>query len=224
MSLIKFQKDLELDLQKKIKLKVNNNRSTMLSVQWKSDCTEVSIHRFFEEAPQNIMDSLACYIKQEGRQAMSPRVRSFIDDNLRKLDCSSHLEKMYLNVQGRVHNLKVLFDRVNQEYFANALQLHLTWFSQKSSKNRSRLLFGLYYEPLKLIKINDFLDRKHVPSYLVEYVIYHETLHHLYPAYYNDSGKRSIHHKEFKEKERAFREYKRAQAWIEDNRDALFTY
>lgn len=222
MPLSKFQKELENDLKKSVKLRINNNRSTMLSVKWSPDCTEVSIHRLFENAPANVMDSLACYIRQKGKKTISWNIKSFIKDNLSKLDHTSHLKKMALEVEGNTYNLRSLLDSVNEEYFDSQLDLNITWYAQRKKKNRSQITFGLYHEPLKLIKINKFLDNPKIPKYFLRYVIYHEMLHNVCPPYYDEKGRHRIHNREFKALESKFTDYHMAQAWIEQNRDNLF--
>ena len=39
-----FQERLENSVGSKLRLKINDNRSTMLSVKWDPDCTKVSLH------------------------------------------------------------------------------------------------------------------------------------------------------------------------------------
>lgn len=221
MSLSRFQRELENDLKKSVKFTINDNRSTMLSVRWEPDCTKVSIHRFFEKAPKNVMDSLACYIRQE-EDVVSLNVKSFIEKNIHELNYTNHLHAMALNFQGKIYNLKALLSNINKEYFDNSLDLNITWYAQKKKKNQSQIIFGLYHCPLKLIKINQFLDSPKVPEYLVSYVIYHEMLHNVYPSYYDEAGKRRIHHKEFKKREAQYKYYEMAQEWIEKNREKLF--
>lgn len=221
MPLSDFQKRLENDLKKSVKLIINDNRSTMLSVKWEPDCTKVSIHRFFVNAPDNIMNSLACYIRQE-EKTISSSVRSFIEDNMRKLDYTHHLKKMKLDVIGKTYNLTHFLNEINREYFDNLIDLNITWFGRRKQTNRSQVTFGLYYEPLKLIKIHRLLDRPEVPDYMVSYVIYHEMLHYVCPSYFDERGKHCIHSKEFREKESQFKHYQMAQNWIDENRERLF--
>lgn len=221
MLLADFQKRLENDLKKSVKLVLNDNRSTMLSVKWEPNCTKISLHRFFVDAPDSVMRSLVSYIKQEDKR-ISPGVRSFMEDSLRKLDYSHRIAKTNLQVVGRTYNLKQLFDEVNKEYFGNAIDLNLTWFGRHTHKNRSQLTFGLYHEPLKLIKVHRLLDRPAVPKYFVSFVIYHEMLHHVCPSYFDEKGRHRIHSREFKRRETEFKEYDRAHSWLQQNRERLF--
>lgn len=221
MPLQEFQKKLENDLRKSVKLVINDNHSTLLSVKWGPKCTKISMHRFFLEAPSQVMEDVAFYIRKK-HQTMSPNVKSFIEENLRGLDYTHRLDKYRLIVQGLCYNLDALMRKINAEYFKNQVQLNITWFGKEVQHNRSRITFGLYHEPLKLIKINRLLDHQAVPEFFVSYVIYHEMLHHVCPSYCDANGKRQIHNPLFKMREKQFKHYEEAQDWVRENRDRLF--
>lgn len=221
MSLTTFQQQVENLSGIKLKLKINDNRSTMLSVRWEPDCTKVSLHRMFLQAPQNVMQSLACYIRQEDK-IISRDVKAFIEDGLKKLDYSHTLDKAKLYIQGDIYNLKDLYDELNDEYFKGELKLFITWFGNGIQRNKSRVTFGLYHDQLKLIKINRFLDNPIIPHYLISYVIFHEMLHHVCPSYIDEKGLHRIHSKEFKTKESRYRYFNLAQQWIKDHQTHLF--
>jgi hypothetical protein len=63
-----------------------------------------------------------------------------------------------------------------------------------------------------LIRIHPALDRRWVPRYFLEYVMFHEMLHHLMP-HTRGAGRRALHPPEFREREKEFRHYERAMAW-----------
>lgn len=216
-----FQREVEIRSRRKLKLKINDNRSTMLSVKWEPDCTKVSMHRIFLDAPQNIMDDLACYISRTHKN-MTPHVRAFIEDNLKKLDYSHLVDRSKLYVQGNVYNLKELYDEINAEYFDSKLKLSLTWFGKPNQRYRSKVTFGLYHDQLKLIKINRLLDSPSYPRYLVSFIIYHEMVHHVCPSYVDEKGVLRIHSKEFKEKEAEYKYFDLAQAWIRKHKTQFF--
>lgn len=216
-----LQEQLEFHSGKRIQLRINDNHSTMLSVKWESHCTKVSLHRMFLQAPTNIMEALACYIKKKNEK-MSPYIRTFIDENVKKLDYSHLIDSTLLSVEGNVYQLDQLFDEVNREYFSGELPLRITWFGHINQRNRSRITFGLYHDPLKLIKIHRMLDDSSYPEYLVKFVIYHEMLHYVCPAYRDARGIHRIHSKEFKLKEKEFKQYHHVQKWLKENRERLF--
>lgn len=222
MPYTQLQKHLENGSRKKVQVKINDNRSTMLSVKWEPDCTKVSLHRMFLDAPKNIMQELACYVRREQR-SISPCVREYIENSLKQFDYSHEIDPAKLHTNGHVYNLQKIYDELNKEYFKNELGLYITWFGKASIRNRSRVTFGLYHDPLKLIKINRLLDSPTFPDYLVAYVVYHEMVHHVCPSYYDEKGIHRVHSKEFKEKETRFKHFDLAQAWIKDHKEYLFS-
>lgn len=221
MSILYLQEKLARECRRKLKLKINDNRSTMLSVKWEPDCTKVSLHKMFLEAPQNIMQELACYISRENKD-LTPLIKAYIEDNLQKLDYSHTLDTGKLSTVGQVYDLKKYYDEVNKKYFNSEMDLRITWYGRRNHKNKSKVTFGLYHDPLKLIKINRLLDNPTFPDYLLSYVIYHEMLHNACPAYVDENGKKRIHSKEFKEREEQFAYYKQAKKWIKDHPAKLF--
>lgn len=211
-----IQKQLENRSGMKLKLKINDNRSTMLSVKWEPDCTKVSLHRIFLNAPRNVMDALACYLKQKDK-IIAPTVKAFIEDRLHKLDYSHTIDRTKLYSCGNVYNLQRIYDQLNKEYFGGELDLYITWFGKANQRSRSRFTFGLYHDPLRLIKINRMLDSPSFPDYVVAYVVYHEMVHHVCPSYFDANGHHHIHSKEFKEIEKKYRHYDLAEKWISQN-------
>lgn len=216
-----LQKKLESSSGLKLKLKINDNRSTMLSVKWEPDHAKVSLHRIFLDAPRNVMDALGCYLKREDRN-IAPTVKAFIEDRLKTLDYSHLVDTSKLYSQGNVYNLKKIYDELNEEYFNGELDLYITWFGKRSRRCRSRVTFGLYHDPMRLIKINRLLDSPAFPDYLVYYVVYHEMVHHVCPSYVDENGYHHVHTQDFKIKEAEFRYFDLATDWIKKNRASFF--
>jgi hypothetical protein len=216
-----FQRELESYMRKKLKLTINDNRSTMLSVKWEPDCTKVSLHRIFLHAPENVMQSLACYIDKRHRSIAVP-VKTFISEKLKTLDYSHKLQNFPLEQCGQVHHLGKLYNAINYEYFGNRLNLNITWYGDYKNNNKRTVTCGQYCNRLKLIKISRVLDKVHIPDYVISYIIYHEMLHHVCPPYVDDKGINRIHNPEFKSREKVFREFKRAKLWFKSHKKALF--
>lgn len=221
MSIMKFQQEIEARSGRKLKLRINDNRATMLSVRWEPDHTHVSMHRMFLNAPENVMEDLACYIRKKMRKPSSS-VKAFIEEGIRELDYRHTLKPHQALTQGAVYNLKRLYNQVNEEYFKGGVNLNITWFGKLSTQRRNKVTFGLYSEPMKLIKIHRLLDNISVPDYVVKFVIYHEMLHHVYPAYVDKKGRLRAHDSEFKRREEEYQHFRLAQEWIEDNEPMLF--
>jgi predicted SprT family Zn-dependent metalloprotease len=216
-----FQEQLENSAGIKLRLKINDNRSTMLSVKWEPDCTKVSLHRMFLKAPQNVMQALACYLKGEDKK-LAPSIKAYIEHSLQKLDYSHELDLSTLQTKGRIYDLEKIYGDLNREYFDEPLGLHITWFGERRRRLCKRVTFGLFHDPLRLIKINRLLDNRHFPDYFVAYVIYHEMLHYVCPTFVDEKGQKHIHSRDFKEREKEFKYFKDAQQWIRDNQNYLF--
>lgn len=220
---INFHEELESQIGNKLHLKINDNRSTMLSVKWEPYCTKVSVHRMFLQAPRNVMHELATYLRQK-RRPLPTGLKAYIENNLHKLDYSSQLDLDKLTPQGRVYDLQQIYEELNEIYFNNKLKLYITWFGKPFRSTSSRFTFGLYHDPLKLIKINKLLDSHNFPPYLVYFIVYHEMVHHVCPSYVDDRGIKHIHSKEFKEQEKKFQYFDLAEKWIKNNQKYFFNF
>lgn len=221
MSPFLFHQDLVSRCKKPVKLRFNNNRSTMLSVRWEPHQTNVSIHQMFLDAPKNVMEALVCYVDKTTKHCPAI-INRFIHENTKKFDYSQELNRHELDVQGNVYDLQDSFDRMNAEYFQSQLNLALTWYGHPHVKGRRKVTLGLYNDALKLIKIHRVLDNRSCPSYLLDYIMHHEMLHFVHPPYYDKNGRHRIHNKEFKEKEKQFSDYTLAKEWLSQFRKKNF--
>lgn len=222
MSQLSFQSTLENASGKKIRITINDNRSTMLRVKWEPSVTKVSLHRMFLDAPRNVMQDLACYINGRDKN-LTPTVKAFMEDGLRKFDYTHLLDQQKLITQGSHYNLQRIYDDLNICYFDNKLDLYITWFGKWNQRNKSQLTLGLYNESLKLIKIHQMMDSPYFPRYVVDYIVYHEMIHHVCPTYVDQDGINRVHSREFKQRELLFKEYKIAQQWLKEHQEFLFS-
>jgi len=109
------------------------------------------------------------------------------------------------NPQGEHFNLARLFDELNRTYFAGGLQRpHIGWSARKWRRQ-----FGCYDPGPNQILLNRRMDRRGVPQFAVEYVLFHEMLHVKHPT--RRSGCSLVSHsREFREEEKRFAEFERA--------------
>jgi predicted metal-dependent hydrolase len=85
----------------------------------------------------------------------------------------------------------------------------------------SRALATYSYDD-KTIRISPVLDAPDIPLYVIEWIVYHEMLHHVLPVERNQ-GRRQYHTSRFKSLERAFVRYEEARKWEMANRDRLLS-
>jgi len=120
--------------------------------------------------------------------------------------------------KGRFFDLREVFDKINAKYFRNRLRGYtIVWGRKRKQRPKTYMVFGTIQEEDKMIRIHPLLDRSFVPTWFLEYVVYHEMLHAMVPDQYDDSGRRLVHHDKFLEKERRFHWFRRAKNWEQEN-------
>jgi hypothetical protein len=120
--------------------------------------------------------------------------------------------------QGRVFNLRAIFDKLNAKYFRNRLRAYtIVWGRKRPGRPRNGIVFATIQEADLLIRIHPLLDRSFIPTWFLEYVIYHEMCHAVVRDEYDSAGRRIVHHEKFFERERRFHWFRRAKAWEQEN-------
>jgi hypothetical protein len=120
--------------------------------------------------------------------------------------------KIITTSKGEVYDLDKIFERVNLLYFQNSIPKPvLTWSARKTFR-----ILGHHDSTHETIVISKSLDSKKVPSFVVEYVVFHEMLHIHHPTTHRN-GRRYNHTPAFRRDERKFAFYDEAEKWIESN-------
>ena len=126
--------------------------------------------------------------------------------------------------QGEHYDLKAIYDVLNHSYFENKLNLEITWFGNAERRARRHRKLGLFCFQTNRIKIHRLLDQPHFPPYFISYVVYHEMLHSVCPPVKARKGRYSIHHPDFKTREKAFADYEEAKRWEHRNKKLFFSF
>jgi hypothetical protein len=197
-----------------LKLHVHDNRSTMVSFRHQDASLHLRIHHMFLDAGPEVVRALADYAR--ARSARAGRVLDqFVRQHrthIRPVDVEQ-VRARPLESRGQVHDLRVMYDDLNQRYFANANDARIGWGRGTSGRRRRSIRMGAYYHETRTILIHPALDRAEVPRYFVELVVYHEMLHQAVPQKRTEAGRRCIHSAEFRVRERVFHDFDRARAW-----------
>jgi predicted metal-dependent hydrolase len=111
--------------------------------------------------------------------------------------------------KGRFYDLDELFNRINREFFDNALpKPALSW-----SKKKTKSILG-HHDPIHdAIVISKTLDSLKVPVYVVDFVMFHEMLHIKHPTR-TVNGRQQKHSRAFKLEEKRFPDMQRAEDWL----------
>src|SRR4029078_690262 len=93
----------------------------------------------------------------------------------------------------------------------------IIWGRKRKTRPRDQIVFGTIQEEDRLIRIHPLLDRYFVPTWFLEYVIYHEMCHAVVKDEFDSAGRRLVHHEKFYERESRFHWIRRAKKWEQEN-------
>ncbi len=204
-----LQQYLGENLGRPVSLVLTENSSTMLSLRAKHGVLLLRLHRIFVNADYEVLDEIVSYLKN--KKAPMPLFRDFVRKNKAQLSVKPP-RQVPLKTGGKHHDLREVYDAVNSEYFESSISVAITWGSRSPRHAVRKRTLGSYSERSHTIRINPVLDRKTVPRYFVAFIVYHEMLHAALGSPFKGT-RRSIHCREFKRRERLFREYALAMAW-----------
>ncbi len=195
-------------------LSITDNRHSIITHRVSSRggrTLHARVHHMFLDAHPVVIDALVRYVTRGDRDA-SAILGDFIDDN--GFQVARRKRNAPLVSKGKRHDLLELYGKLNDRYFGGTMNVLITWGKRPTtrSKERRTIKLGSYSAIDRLVRVHPALDRKWVPRYFVEYIVYHEMLHHVIPGS-RGLGRVNMHPPEFKEREREFRYYQRALEW-----------
>ncbi len=200
---------IQKQVNKPVFLTLTDNAVSMISVREKKKGISVRLNHIFLKADNKILDEVAGFIKKKSGKI--PAIRKFIDHHKSFLK-ERKPRTITVSTNGKFYNLAEIFESLNRKYFNNRLSASITWGKQVSRYAVKKRTLGSYQDNTNIIRISPVLDRKGVPVYVVEFVVYHEMLH-------ADAGtdlknkRRVIHTREFKRREKLYKHYERAVNW-----------
>jgi hypothetical protein len=174
---------------------------------------EVELCEGFIAADNQVWKALA----QTIRSGKAPHTTNIIKQFSRSEEFSEVLLALDLLVgeitdtaQGHAYNLETIFHTVRQDYFDAAFQKpQLAW-----SKSFTHRKYG-HYEPARdRVVLSCTLDDSNIPSYVAEFVMYHELLHKRHGEVWVN-GRQRVHTPAFRRDERQFKQYDLAEAFLQ---------
>jgi hypothetical protein len=203
-----------------VMLSITDNRHAMITYSVRKGVLRVRLHHMFLSSPVRILDALVRYVVKDDADA-SMTVGHFIELNNRLLERRSR-RHLQLITKGTHHDLLKILEDLNRRYFDGNVKPLITWGTgtRPPSGKRKTIRLGSYGAVDRLIRVHPALDRSWVPKYFVEFVVYHEMLHHVFPMTAR-GGRRSLHPPAFMERERKFRRFERATDWEKKNLSRL---
>lgn len=193
----------------RISLVITDNSVSMISARNAADGLRLRLHRIFCDAGDAVLDEVAAFLRN--RRTATPLIRQYIRTNRLRIS-SAKATRPILKTDGRAHDLRQIFDMLNRDYFEGRISAAITWGRERPRRFCRRMTLGSYHSHGNIIRISPDLDRRTVPRYFVASVVYHEMLH-ADMGIDEAEGRRVVHSKEFRRREKLFREHDRAAAW-----------
>jgi hypothetical protein len=209
-----------------VRVTLTDNRYTMISVRRikREQRFDVRLHLMFADADPVIVKALARYVADNDRDA-SRVLGEFIDNNNDYVrGRSRRTPAQVILTAGEHHDLRASFDRVNAQYFENKIDAAITWGTRTGTiRRRGSIKMGSYAVEDRLIRIHRSLDRSFVPSFFIDWIVFHEMLHQVHDIQVKN-GRREFHSREFLSDEMRFEQYDEARAWERAHLEQLLTY
>lgn len=197
-----------------IQLHINDNRSTVMSVKYDrfGRSARVGLHHMFVLADDAVLDALAHWIKHPRSRKHAALLNGFIKAN-NALIKARKPRAQTLDTRGDFFDLRELFDEVNAAHFDGRVDAGITWGRMPAKARRRSIRFGSYSPQEHLIRMHPLLDAEGIPRFFVRYIVFHEMLH-ADLGIEEGEGRRVIHSREFRQRERAYPEFAQAEAWM----------
>lgn len=181
----------------------------------------------FRHADDDLLESLALFLMKKDKRA-SEKIDRFIAAHKDEVQGTGSGVRRALRESGKHHDLGLLLDKVSRSYFGGKVDVRIGWGRAPSRTMRrprvrkaTRSLATYSYDD-KVIRVSPVLDAPDVPDYVLEWIVYHELLHHVLPV--RSEGDRNFYHtKRFRALEHGFDRYEDAKAWESANLDRLLS-
>ena len=194
-----------------ILLMLTNNTQRILTIKESSQGSiALRAHKMFLHAEEDIILSLGRWIGGDSRER--DRIKSYINANTIHIrQTAPAVRKTVLKPAGRYYNLSEMAQDINTRYLSGRSRADVTWGRKITRRKPTTIRLG-WYDPIRnLITLSQRLDRRDVPVYMVEYVLFHEMLHEIIGIEKTPGGRRDIHSKKFNLMEQTYPYYNEAQ-------------
>jgi hypothetical protein len=189
------------------------------TLRLRQDVAYVRLSDILHEAPVPVIEAAAAILLGQMYRRRVPRD---LRDTYREFALSHSTRRHIARVRrkrarripdkplGTAHDLGVIFDSLNAQYFGGNLRRPRIGWSSRVWRSQ----FGCYDPSLDQIVMNKRLDRADVPALAVEFILYHEMLHVKHPIRAAACGLQS-HSPEFRAEEKRFEHYAPARKFLE---------
>jgi hypothetical protein len=189
------------------------NISALYRTKIVKDSIQITANEAFVTGSEKLFDDLICSALLKDHRAALGRLRQHasgaeFSEAVQALQTSQSARVP--DTHGRVYDLQEVFDRVNANYFNRKMeQPRLTWNRTITARK-----LGHYQPQTDTVMISITLDQPNIPAYLIDFIMYHELLHKKLGVQ-QLNGRRYAHNKKFRDEERKYLEYAKAQEFMQ---------
>ena len=198
-----------------VRLSVTDNRSTMVSFRRAPTALRLRLHHMFLDAPAPVVRAVADYAGRGHRRA-GRLLDDFVRREQPRIRQHRDARDEVLSPRGRTYDLREIFDALNDVHFQGGVRATIGWGRAPGRRRRKSIRLGVYDHQTREIRIHPALDQTAVPRFFVEFIVFHEMLHQVFPSS-NGPGRRVHHPRAFRDREKAFPRYRSALSWEREN-------
>ncbi len=202
----------------KVLLSVHDNASTMMSFRRQPPLLKVRLHHMFLDAPERVVTAVVEYAAR-GRRHAGPVIDEFIASRQERIRDKAQ-RSIALSSRGRCFDLQGIFDALNEAHFQSGIRARIGWGRASARRRRRSIRLGVYDHKSREIRVHPALDKPDVPLFFVEFIVFHEMLHQLFPSE-RGSGRHVHHPRAFRDREKAFPRYQAAISWEKEHLQEL---
>ena len=203
-------------LREPVEVQLTDNAWTMVSFKRLQGRVRFRLHYMFSAAEEEVVRALAGFTGRN-RRAHGRAIDDYIRRNRELIRSAPQRQPQQVTGRGRVHDLGAFFADLNARHFSAAVEARIGWGRRGPGGRKRSIKMGVYLHEQKLIRIHPALDDERVPRHFVELVVFHEMLHQAIPPVTARDGRRIVHGRDFRSRERRFPGYDRARAWEKQN-------
>ena len=178
----------------------------------------VRLSDLLEGAPETVLRAIAHILlakmyRRPIDRGHAARYRKYVGshDIVRKAHLVRQMRgrKHLLSARGHYYDLDAIFEELNATFFHGLMaRPRMSW-----SRTKTRRILGHYDPAHNAIIISRIFDHPQMPSYVLEYIVYHEMLHLKHPVKLRGS-RRCVHSAEFQAEEKLFPHMAEANAYL----------
>ncbi len=198
-----------------VRLSVTDNRSTMVSFRRAPAALRLRLHHMFLDAPAPVVRAVADYAGRGHRRA-GRLLDEFVRREQPRIRQHRDAGDEALSPRGQTYDLREIFERLNESHFQGGVRASIGWGRSPGRRRRKSIRLGVYDHQTREIRLHPALDQPAVPRFFVEFIVFHEMLHQVFPSSHFP-GRRTHHPRAFRDREKAFPQYAAALRWERDN-------